>query len=444
MDWFFGQFHPLLVHLPIGFWTLAFIFKWLTFKSEESIYAKTLPLLLLVTFIASVFTSATGYLLSLSDAYEVSLLDNHKWAGLALSLVSGLLFLFQKRGLFKRVQNVLWVMAVLLLFLTGHLGGSLTHGEDYLTLNGGPYEKPVIENVQEALVYTEVIEPFFAEKCWACHSAKKQKGELRLDGEKWILEGGENGNILKAHQSQKSELYTRLILDKEDDDHMPPSRKPQLTSDEITLIEWWISEGAHFSKKVEELNQSSEIKAALNRLVETKTPSELPSEPIQVMEEKALNTLRDYRVAVVPVAQNSNYLAINLVGKTIPDTIWTALEKANMHIVSLKAKGSKLTDEQWQSLNQFQNLRVLDISQTNVLDEHLIPLTRLKELRVLNLTETELTRESVEKLASLEKLRNLYLFGISKDSLERDAFKKLFPQTEVDFGYSDFMENSAK
>ncbi|MFT4735050.1 MAG: hypothetical protein ACI9K1_002008 [Arcticibacterium sp.] len=437
MDWFFGQFHPLFVHLPIGFWTLAFLFKGLSIKSQENKYAQVLPVLLLATFISSFFTSVTGYLLSLSGAYEIDLLDNHMWAGISLSVIAGLLYWFQKTMRFKKVQLTLWFLATIVLFVTGHLGGSLTHGEDYLTLNGGAYEKPVIENVQEALVYTDLIEPFFAEKCWACHSAKKQKGELRLDGEKWILEGGENGNILKAHQSQESELYARLILDKADEDHMPPSRKPQLTSGEITLIEWWISEGADFSKKVEELNQSSEIKEVLNRLMEKKGPSELPTEPIQMMDEQALKTLRDYRVAVVTVAQNSNYLAINLVGKSIPDFVWAALEKANMHIVSLKAKGSKLTDKQWQSLSQFQNLRTLDISQTNILDEHLIQLNKLIELRVLNLTETQISSGSIEKLASLEKLRNLYLFGTRLNNDDQKNLQTLFPLTEIDFGYKE-------
>jgi uncharacterized membrane protein len=191
MDWFFGQFHPLFVHLPIGFWTLAFLFKGLSIKSQENKYAQVLPVLLLATFISSFFTSVTGYLLSLSGAYEIDLLDNHMWAGISLSVIAGLLYWFQKTMRFKKVQLTLWFLATIVLFVTGHLGGSLTHGEDYLTLNGGPYEKPVIENIQEALVYTEVIEPILAEKCWACHSAKKQKGELRLDGKEWILEGGE-------------------------------------------------------------------------------------------------------------------------------------------------------------------------------------------------------------------------------------------------------------
>ncbi len=435
MDWFFGQFHPLFVHLPIGFWTLAFLFKWLSLKSEDSKYAQVLPLLLLVTFISSFFSSATGYLLSLSGAYEMELLDNHMWAGIALSLVAGLLYWLQKNTIFQKVQWGLWSFAAILLFVTGHLGGSLTHGEDYLTLNGGPYEKPEIENIQEAFVYTDVIEPILAEKCWACHSAKKQKGELRLDGEKWILEGGENGEILTGHQSKESELFTRLVLDKSDDDHMPPSRKPQLTDDEISLIDWWITEGADFNKTVKELQQSSEIEAALDRLVEKKAPSELPTDAIEMVDEQVLSTLRDFRVAVVPVTQTSNYLAVNLVGKSFPDSVWAALEKAKEHIVSLKAKGSKLTEEQWQSLSEFENLRVLDISQTNVLDKYLAQFTELKELRVLNLTETGVTKDSIEKLKSLEKLRNIYLFGTSLDSLERDPLRALFPQTKVDFGY---------
>ena len=38
-----------------------------------------------------------------------------------------------------------------------------------------------IPNVQEAIIYTDIIKPIFQSKCYGCHGPTKQKGKLRLD-----------------------------------------------------------------------------------------------------------------------------------------------------------------------------------------------------------------------------------------------------------------------
>ena len=42
-------------------------------------------------------------------------------------------------------------------------------------------DKKVIANINEAVVYKDVIEPILAAKCYSCHGDSKQKGKLRLD-----------------------------------------------------------------------------------------------------------------------------------------------------------------------------------------------------------------------------------------------------------------------
>jgi hypothetical protein len=71
----------------------------------------------------------------------------------------------------------------------------MTHGEDYLSANtpepfrsllglparkAGSTTQKKIENIDEALVYQDIIAPVMEQKCWSCHNANKIKGELRM------------------------------------------------------------------------------------------------------------------------------------------------------------------------------------------------------------------------------------------------------------------------
>ena len=88
------------------------------------------------------------------------------------------------------------------------------------------------------------VAPIFKEKCTGCHGAEKQKGGLRLDSHAAILKGGENGAAVVAGDPAKSPLYQAITLPKEQDGHMPPPKKAQLTEDEIAKIKAWIEKGA--------------------------------------------------------------------------------------------------------------------------------------------------------------------------------------------------------
>jgi hypothetical protein len=66
---------------------------------------------------------------------------------------------------------------------TGHYGGNLTHGEEFLTKplyaiissESGKSERKPITNIEEALVYQDLVEPILEEKCYRCHSATNKK-----------------------------------------------------------------------------------------------------------------------------------------------------------------------------------------------------------------------------------------------------------------------------
>jgi hypothetical protein len=96
----------------------------------------------------------------------------------------------------------------------------------------------------DPLVYTGIVKPIFASTCLSCHGEVKQKKKLRLDSLAAIMKGGKDGAVVVPGNVDKSDLIDRITLPLNDDDHMPPKGKPQLTDKQIMLLEWWVKAGA--------------------------------------------------------------------------------------------------------------------------------------------------------------------------------------------------------
>ena len=265
---FVGHFHPVLVHLPIGFLLIGLLLQWLSSREKYNISKEVIKVVILLGMIAAIISCVTGYLLSLSGEYEEDVKDWHMWMGIGVATISILIYAKINNGQFDNLYKILSVALLLFIIITGHLGGSLTHGPDYLTTSWTRSSdsvivpQKIIPNIQEAGVYTDVIQPILQTKCYSCHGEKKQKSKLRLDAPQWITKGGKNGLVIHGKED-KSELGKRISLPQDNDDHMPPKQKPQLNEKEIALIHWWIDQGADFNKKVKELKQPEILKPYL-------------------------------------------------------------------------------------------------------------------------------------------------------------------------------------
>lgn len=91
--------------------------------------------------------------------------------------------------------------------------------------------------------YLRDIKPLLEHKCYACHGALKQQGELRLDTAASLIKGGESGPALTAGQPTKSLLLD--VLTGAAGFQMPPANEgAPLTDDEVALIRDWIDSGA--------------------------------------------------------------------------------------------------------------------------------------------------------------------------------------------------------
>ncbi|MEI7775643.1 MAG: DUF1553 domain-containing protein [Verrucomicrobiota bacterium] len=219
--------------------------------------------------------------------------------GIAVAQVS-LIGLFFTKKRFAPYLKIISLVLLILIFITGHYGGTLTHGEGYITKTKSAVVatktiKAALTNTQELVLYTAIIQPILEEKCYGCHSQIKQKGKLRLDGEEWILKGGKDGVIIHAGDPQQSALYHNITLDPLEEKHMPPKGKPQITEEERVLLEWWINTGASFNKKIKDLTQPIQVKSILTSLEKNNQQVKTTEVPSEKLRERLLKEfLADY------------------------------------------------------------------------------------------------------------------------------------------------------
>jgi uncharacterized membrane protein/mono/diheme cytochrome c family protein len=442
---FIGHFHPVLVHLPIGILLLSSVLYWFARRSASADMMKAVNISLLIGMIAAIASCISGFLLSESDDYDTTLVGWHQWMGISVALISVVWYFMNKKSFSGSVQWRMSAALFVFIIITGHLGGSLTHGSDYLTKALGSassetvVKRKAVPNVQEALAYTDIIQPMLQSKCYSCHGAEKQKGKLRLDEPEFIMKGGKNGEAIRAGAAEQGELMKRLLLPREHDDHMPPKEKSQLSENELALIHWWIASGASFDKKVKDLQQPEKMKPVLLALqsdeASSETIPEIPATPVEKASDSAVAALRKKGVVVLAVSSKSNYLMANFVTATaVTDKDLALLLPVKKQLVSLKLGNSKISDSAMEFISQCTSVLKLQLNNTRITDKGVAMLRSLKELKYLNLVATPVTAAGVLQLKELKNLQAVYLYQTGVKSQDWETLQKNFPASHIDSG----------
>ncbi|MBT8184114.1 MAG: hypothetical protein KJN76_04695, partial [Eudoraea sp.] len=255
-----GRLHPVIVHLPIGFIIAGMLLLWIDRRKKG--FTAAISLLFLWGTLTAILACLTGYLQYLGEGYAYDTVKWHLWFGIVTAVFSLLMYLrIKDASEFKFPEYIskgsIGVVLLLLISYTGHLGGSITHGEDYLVeplpnslktaLGIEVYKEIPIEiheeNWEQAELYNDVVAPILNNNCVSCHNRKRAKGGLLLNSKEGILKGGENGEIIVPGSADESDLFNRLILPEDHEDHMPPKDKKQPSEEEIAVIKSWILEG---------------------------------------------------------------------------------------------------------------------------------------------------------------------------------------------------------
>lgn len=446
-----GRFHPLVVHLPIGVLLLGFLFELASQSKRFKKLKVAVQPTLLVGGLSAVIACITGYLLSQEGGYAERILTVHQYLGISTAAASLVLYVLRKR-MFKddkvkrkRARVALYAFVILLLSLTGHFGGSLTHGEDYLV---DFYEDPSASGstvvklgeaalTDSAVLFRDVVYPILEAKCLSCHSSRKQKGDLRLDGMENILKGGEHGAVLKAGIADSSSLYARLVLPLENEHHMPPSEKSQLSSAAIDAIHAWVEGGFDFEKRVTAYDDHKYLIKVINTLKMDEMPqfSWVPAETVRAPDHVALSKLAERGILILPVAQESNYLKANFVNVTSFQSADVDLLLAiREQLVWLDLTNTSVADDDVEKLSQLHNLRYLYLRNTSVTDRGVSALMKISNLQYVNLSDTQVTAAGFKQLLQNKNLRELYVFNSKASAEDIKILMTSNPDVHVDTG----------
>ncbi len=100
----------------------------------------------------------------------------------------------------------------------------------------------------DAVTYSAQIAPILQKYCVGCHNRVEAEHGLSLQAADDILKGDEAGLVFNADAPADSRLLKVLTAD--GDDHMPPADQPQLTPNELKLLQDWITSGAKFDRRM--------------------------------------------------------------------------------------------------------------------------------------------------------------------------------------------------
>lgn len=405
-----GHWHPLVLHFPIVLLLVA-AFLGLTGK-------KVPTTLLAVAVVTALITAISGFFLGKGTLVKGNLLFWHQWLGAGTALFAALWYWLERIGTKKEIYlKILQVAMVGLIGFTGHYGGMITHGENFLAL---PSDKktdgPIPDN---PLVYGDVVARILDNNCISCHNPNKQKGELLMNELGGLLKGGESGNTLVPGNPEESEMVRRLHLPMADEEHMPPEGERPLSKNEIGILERWIALGASDTLRLNHLSNNEPLAALIKEMMEPDPMERWAGLP--VVADSTIKRLSSDYLTIGRIAGSANALHVNMYKPpTYDPELISGLAPISANIVQMDLSGLPLGEKEMGLVATCNNLEWLEIDRTPVTDKQLDALRHLSKMHTLKVYDTGIGDASVDVFKKLKNLKSLYVWKtkITESALE--------------------------
>jgi uncharacterized membrane protein/uncharacterized protein (UPF0335 family) len=419
---FVGRFHPLIVHLPIGIFILAFLFDIISYNKRFLHFRQVVPIIILTGFIFSILSVVLGFLLANDGEYDRKTLSSHRNGGILLTLLTGVLYVLSVQKL-KPISP--WVytsfISVMIVFLiyTGHQGANLTHGSDYINLsllNQHKREKP--GSVNEVLLYEDVVQPILLRKCAQCHRQGKKKGRLSVETIADMKKGGKSGAGIVEGNAAESEIIQRVSLDPSHEDFMPADGKTPLTKNEIAILKWWIEKGITIGeKRLVQHQNAGEITGAVNAFLQLSNenveadvegyegvPDTVDMQAIERLRKKGFNVrimLKRPVLLDVSLSSGSRERFVSAINE---------LNAVSKNIIWLNISNNQLTNEDVRLISSMKNIEKLRLEKNNISDNICEVLKDLTKLEAVNLNDTKVSKQCIDALTKQPSIKHIYSY----------------------------------
>ena len=461
------------MHLPLGILTLAVALEILVrFKPFKFLEGAVGP-----TWVAGALSAIGTVALGLMHASEASFqdmpaVDAHRLAGTSLCIATCIVAIlrlrmhpvsvwpswagskktiepiydfiqpaFARGGFLDRAYAKLWgipvAVVLVLMFVTGHLGGNLTHGDTYLTEYApnpirmalglpptlGPRPKP--KDLASADLYLDVVNPALQQRCSTCHNDSKKSGGLSMASYDSLIKGGEKGPVIAPGSVATSDLFHRISLTPDDKDFMPKDGKTPLTKNEVKAIGVWIAQGAPKSGLVGQMKLTADASQAIQAVIGASgggdeqadngggASTEAPLPTVAAADAGLVNKVVAEGFILRKVDKASNLLDADYVSaKPVTTSTIADLARLGPQLLRLNLRHAGVTDDMVKTISGFPNLRHLRLeANPAVTDAAAKDISGIKTLTYLNLVNTKVTDAGFGQVAALPKLQRLYFWG---------------------------------
>jgi Leucine-rich repeat (LRR) protein len=245
-------------------------------------------------------------------------------------------------------------------------------------------------------------------------------------------------------------LISTLLLPLDDDLHMPPAKKTQLTKEEIEVLTWWVKSGAHTGKTLAQSNAPQNVLTAVNNFIPEEIRQKQKIERLQKIAEQKAKAKKERETLskkwqtslpkklmpllrfVSPYDTSIHFSSVSL-QQEFGDSEFAALAQARIHFTSIDISHSAITGRTIEMLPTSPKLTTLRLADTKLKSADLAPLAKLKQLETLSLHSTQIDKSALPTLAKIKSLRQLYLWNTNLSSEEIAQFAKQHPNIQINY-----------
>ena len=305
---------------------------------------------------------------------------------------------------------------------------------------------PAFADAMKSQLYKDLVVPVLEAKCNSCHGAEKPKGKLSLISLEAILKGGNEGPSVVAGKVDESPLLQRVFLPLNDDEHMPPEDKKQLTEQETAVLAFWIQSGAKPAGTVAEFKPDEKAVAALNHVlgnlpeVEEKVAKADAPKADPAMDKLVAETIGQIEksgASLMAIAQDSpelRFSALN-VSKEFSDDQLAVLKPVSARVKWVDLARTKVGDSGLAHLAGMNSITRLHLENTAITDAGLDSLKGLSNLEYLNLYGTQVTDVGIQKLAGLKNLKKLFIWQTKATDAGAAKLAAALPGIDINTGW---------
>jgi uncharacterized membrane protein len=414
---FIGRFHPLVVHFPIALILLVPILELAGLNHRFTYLRLSSGFLLGMATLSATVAAMLGWCLARSGGYSGPLMTQHMWGGISLAAVCWLCWILRGRAS-EPALGFVYATALgsgmILVAWTGYRGGQLSQGENHLTEYMPAGLRRALRLSNDAALskagantfYGSRVAPIFAARCLTCHGPDKHKGKLRLDSYGFLMRGGKDGPVVRAGNIQGSDLFRRITLPADHNDFMPKEGKQPLSTDQVKLIELWITAGASGTLPADAIKDAPASSGSPTLAAEV------------TFEEIDAATVTKRRAEVAP--------AVAKLQERFPNILAYESRSSADLLLNASILGPKFGDNDLALLAPLaEHITLADFSRTAITDRSAGAIAAMKRLRVLRLMHTRITDATVQGLGSLDQLESLNVFGTPVTTAALPAIAKL-------------------